>query len=358
MSARFMSRQYVPSGFEILIEIPKLEMGKAWNLWWNVTLSDDPETWDDEVKSINKMQDSLSGLSEDQRLIRAQMAEFCRYHPLFPQSIDILCEEIGTGHFSQPVKMGCEGRGLLESLGYHDSRSLNNQSQEVIKSHSLALEKWLAQARPENSIESRVFGFLGQQTDGKVAFIKKLVSTLNSGKPLLPVIRQLCAEECRNTHGDSIFDVTARPFNCFNCDESAVETPRCQCSYTMLLNAALICSRIPADESSIYELHIFVWENTLAYATAINSWLKGSPTLDFPWPETNRYVTGDNFLEITRRVNSALGKKDETREWLAASLLKTVRSNQRWHKATELIDHYPQATSWLGEMSTTSPPPP
>jgi hypothetical protein len=354
MSARFISHQYVPSGFEILIDIPELEMGKIWNLWWNVTLSDDPETWDSEVILINKMQDRLSALSEDQRLIRAQMAEFCRYHPLFPQSIDILCEEIGTGRFSQPAKMGCEGRGLLDSLGYHDPRSLNNQLQEIIKDYSLTLQKWLAKAHPENPIDSRLFGFLGQQTDGKVAFIKKLVSALNSRKPLLPVIRQLCAEECRNTHGDSIFDVTARPFNCFNCDESAVETPRCQCSYTMLLNAALICSRIPADESSIYELHIFVWENTLVYATAINAWLKDSLALDFAWPETNRYVTGDNFLDITQRINSALGKKDETKEWLAACLLKTVKSNQRWHKRTELIDNYPQATSWLGEISTTS----
>ncbi len=355
MSARFISREYVPSGFEILIEIPGLEMGKAWNLWWNVTLSDDPETWDDEVKSINKMQDRLSILSEDQRLIRAQMAEFCRYHPLFPQSIDILCEEIGTGHFSRPVKIGCEGRSLLDSLGYHDSRSLNNQLQEVLKNYSLTLQKWLSQARPEKSIESRVFGFLGQQTDVKVAFIKKLVSALNSGNPLLPAIKQLCAEECRKTQGESIFDTPVFPFICFSkCDQSSLEEPQCHCCYAMLLDAALICAGTSADESSIYELHVFVWENTLAYAAAINSWLKGSPPQDFPWPETNRYITGDIFTEITQRVNSALGKKDEAKEWLAACLLKTVKSNQRWHKRTELIDHYPQSTSWLGEMSATS----
>jgi len=354
MSARFVSRQYVPSGFEILIEIPGTEMGKIWNLWFNITLSDDPETWDDEVKSINKMQDRLSSLSEDQRLIRAQMAELCRYHPLFPQSIDILCQEIGTGRFYQPVKMGCEGRGLMDSLGYHDPRSLNNQLQEVIKGYSLTLEKWLTQAQPENPTDSRVFGFLGQNTDNNISFVEKLVPALNPEKPSLPAIKQLCAEECRNTHGDSIFNVPARPFNCFNCDESKLEMPRCQCSYAMLLDAALICARMPADKDSIYELHIFVWENILAYATAINSWLQASPPQAFPWPETVHYVTREDFLDITQRVNSALGKKDEAKEWLAASLLKTVSSNQRWHKGTELIDHYPQATSWLTEKLTTS----
>ena len=300
MSARFISRQYVPSGFEILIEIPTIEMGKIWNLWFNITLSDDPETWDDEVKFINKMQDRLKGLSEDHRLIRAQMAEFCRYHPLFPQSIDILCQEIGAGRFSQPAKIGCEGRGLLDSLGYHDPRSLIHQLQETIRSYSLTLEKWLAQAQPENSTDSRVFGFLGQHTDNKISFVEKLISALNPEKPSLPAIKQLCAEECRNTHGESIFDAPARPFNCFNCDESGLETPRCHCSYAMLLDAALICARIPADKDSIYELHIFVWENILAYAAAINSWLQASPPKSFAWPETARYITKDNSIQIAQ----------------------------------------------------------
>ena len=55
-------------------------------------------------------------------------------------------------------------------------------------------------------------------------------------------------------------------------------------------------------------------------------------------------------MSIAQRVHSALGKKDEAKEWLAACLLKTVKNNQRWHKTTELIDSYPQATSWLSEI--------
>ena len=77
MSAKLVAYKYVPPGFEMVIE--KKE-AKAWNLWWNVQLTDDPESWDDEIKAINKMQDRLGELTEDQRLIRAQMAEFCRVH--------------------------------------------------------------------------------------------------------------------------------------------------------------------------------------------------------------------------------------------------------------------------------------
>lgn len=95
-------------------------------------MSDDPETGDPVINIINKKQEALGGLADEQRLIRAQMAEFCRYHPSFPGSIGILCEEIGTGKFFRPVKMGCEGRWLLESLGCHDEESVNNQVKEVL----------------------------------------------------------------------------------------------------------------------------------------------------------------------------------------------------------------------------------
>jgi hypothetical protein len=42
---------------------------------------------------------------------------------------------------------------------------------------------------------------------------------------------------------------------------------------------------------------------------------------------------------------------EEVKEWLAACLLKTLKDNQRWLKAPELIDNYPEATSWLTELS-------
>ena len=79
MSPKLMAHEYVPSGFEIVInnkEICPESSGGIWKLWWNVKLTDDPEAWDKD-KSINKMQDQLVKLSLDHRLIRTQMAEFC-----------------------------------------------------------------------------------------------------------------------------------------------------------------------------------------------------------------------------------------------------------------------------------------
>ena len=364
MVTKLFPYEYVPPGFEIVIdlgsgaehghqgEIVPGSKGGIWNLWWNITLSDNPQTWDDEVMAINKMQEHLGKLTDNYRLIRAQMAEFCRFHPLFPQSIDILCEEIGTGHFSRPVRMGCEGRGLLETLGKQNSQTLDDQRRESLTGHLQALNKWLKQSPQEDATDSMVFGFLGQPTDNKTSFVEKLVSTINPEEPSIVAIRELCRQQCIKTYGETVVNTLARPFNCFKCEQSGREIPNCQCCcYVMLLNSAIICTGTFGEERQLFEQYSFVQENILAYAAAINSWLKGTSPESVQWPQDRQYVTSDSSLQIARNIRSALGKKNQVKEWLAACLLKTVKSNQRWHNRPELIDNFPQATSWLSEIT-------
>lgn len=369
MSNKLFPYQHVPPGFEIVIdlssgaehghqgEIVPSSKGGIWNLWWNITLSDNPQTWDDEVKAINQMQTRLGDLTDDHRLIRAQMAEFCRFHPLFPLNVDILCEEIGAVRFSTLARLGCEGRDLLETLSYHDPESRDNQHADTLKTYADSLSRWLEQSTPENSTDSRVSGFLGQPTDNKISFVEKLVSTINPEERSIVVIRELCREQCIKTHGESVFDTDSFPHCCFKCEQAGREIPNCPCSYVMFLNAALICTgvfgeeRQPGEGRQLFEQHVFLQENTLVYAAAINSWLSDTSPESAKWPQDGQYVTRDSSLQIAQRVHSSLGKKDEVKEWLAACLLKTIISNQRWHNTRELIDDYPQATSWLTELS-------
>jgi hypothetical protein len=127
-------------------------------------------------------------------------------------------------------------------------------------------------------------------------------------------------------------------------------------SHVMLLNAAIICTGVFGEERplgkerELFEQWDFVEENILAYAAAVNSWLSGTLPESFKWPLDGGYVTSDSLLKITRRVHSSLGEKDEVKEWLAACLLKTLKDNQRWLKAPELIDNYPETTSWLAKL--------
>jgi hypothetical protein len=369
MSTELFPYEYVPAGFEIVIDfdsgseswiqgqICPSSKGGIWNLWWNTTLSDNPETWDDEVKAINRMQTSPNKLKDDYRLIRAQMAESCRFHPLFPQSIDILCQEIGIGRFSSSLRLGCEGRGLLETLGKQNSQTLDDQRRESLTGHLQALTKWLAQSPQENAIDSMVSGFLGQPTDSKIIFVKELIATINPEEPSIVAIREICRQQCIKTHGESAVTSDAFPHYCFKCEQSSREIPNCQCCHIMLLNAALICTGVFGEERPLgkerefFEQWGFVEENILAYAAAVNSWLSGTLPESVKWPLDGGYVTSDSASQIAQRVHSSLDKKDEFKEWLAACLLKTLKGNQRWLNAPELIDNYPEVTSWLTELS-------
>jgi hypothetical protein len=352
MGAALLSREYVPSGFEVVIadgEMCPGSSGGIWNLWWNVRLTDDPDSWDREIRSINAMQDGLDALTVDQRLIRAQMAEFCRLSPLFPHSVQILCEEIGTGRFSAPVRMGCEGRGLLNALGYNDAESLREQQSAVLAEYVLALERWLSQSQPETRRDSKVFGFLGQPTKGKEAFVRELAAAIDVEEVAISSLKQLSESECGEAQS------RPRPFNCYNCDGSkeGPSGPGCSCCWAMIIDAGLLCagaSEEPdAQSKADADFRRFVEEHILAYASAINSWLEGASPRPIASPTDVRYIGEDRGLAVAQGVHAALGVRDDAKEWLAACLLKTVKDNQRWHERGELIDGFPKASSWLAK---------
>ncbi len=351
MTGKLLSYECVPLGFEMVIEN---EQVKAWNLWWNTNLTDDPERWDNEIRAINEMQRKLEEPTLDQRLIRAQIAEFCRENPLFPQSVAFLCKEIGNERFTDPVWMGCEGRGLLNSIGYHDGGSLRRQSQETVKNYSQSIKKWLAKGRPESPIEFKIFLFLGQPKDRKENFARRLISTLDSGELSISSLKKLSEEECKETYGSSALEGHVRPFACFGCKAS--EVPDCQCCYSMILDAGLLCVGTFSEKRSMFEeFRRFIEENVLVYSTAINSWLSEAPSRQFKLPNDMHYITKDSGLELIESVRSSLGAKDRTKRWLAACLLKTVKDNQRWHRTPELIDTFPQATSYLRKAGRDLP---
>ena len=350
MSADFLSYQHVPQGFEIVIGNTDVEMGKIWNLWWNVKLLDDPKVWDKEIKVISKIQEGLHELTRDQRLIRAQMAEFCRVSPLFPESVNILCKEIGLGRLTMPQKLGCEGRNLLESLGYHDAESMKEQTTRSLERYRQGLKRWLSGDSPKNPVDAKVSGFLGEVTGSKEGFVKSILPQMESREYSLADTKEMCEAECRRAMGDS-FDTRARPLHCFDCPGSRIGENGllgCACSHGTLLDVGILCTRINDDWTSVLnEYRRFAEEYILAYALSVNSWLMGSAAKPATSLTTCRYITEEIAKEIPVKVHTSLEKKDDVKMWLAACLLKTLKSNQRWHKRDELIDDFPEATSWL-----------
>jgi hypothetical protein len=355
MHAKLMAYESVPPGFEmVIIGSNGIQEVKAWSHWFNIKLSDDPETWDDEIAVINRMQRKLGRLSDEQRLIRAQMAEFCRRHPLFPHSIDILCKEIGAGRFTDPVKIGCEGRDLLDSLGYHTPQSLKEQRERILKNYMQALKKWPDQDCRESSIESKVFRFLGQPTETKRHFVDTLITALNTKEPSISLLKERCGSACRKT---SILDsdLIPFPFGCFTCQSGCAEeasTPVCQCCNSMILDAGLLCAGAPEDDGRIaHAFRRFIEEKIVNYAIVINSWLRDLPLKDIPAPR-------EGVGKTAERIYSFLGAKDDIKVWLTACLLKTIKDGKKHRPEDgvtrpELIDGSPEATSWLREQLRT-----
>lgn len=350
MSAKLMTYQHVPLGFEIIINEPGVGTGRILNLWFNIKMTDDPESWDEEVRFINGMQDRLGLVNMDTRLIRAQIAGFCRVHPFFPGSIDLLCEEIGVDRFSHPINIGCEGRGLLTALGQMDPQESDAMRKASLNGYSQSLYKWENKQNPENLLESKIHGFLGRPTDIKENFIKRLLSTINPDVASISNLKKISNDICIETQGESILERPGRPMSCFKCDgcSDGAAGPNCGCCYGMLLDAALVCVGSSTGKNGVFEeFHRFTQEAILTYCLAINSWLQAVPAESVISITTMRYFTEELERQINQKVHASLGEKNDVKEWLAACLLKTVRDNQRWHKKDELIDSFPQATSWL-----------
>ena len=348
-NAKLMSYEHVPAGFEIAIGNKDVEMGKIWNLWFNITFSDDPEKWDDQIMLINKMQRKLGELSLDQRLIRAQMAELCRRHPTFPSSIDILCKEIGRSRFSEPLNFGCEGRGLLQTLGYHSSDAQTKHRDKILRGYEQSLEKWLIQGQPNSSTDYRLFGYLGQISKTKKAFVRQLLSLISSESPSIALIKRLARNECDKTR--------RKPFwpSCFKtpseCWPQGVVWNGRLCCFFNFIYAGLLCTGMDGDDKAMRDEFLrFIEENVLAYSFALNFWLKGEEPGIAKWLEDAKYVSIEMALQIAKNVQLYLGEKAPVKEWLVACLLKTVKSNHRRSNRVEPIDHFPEATDWFTQQ--------
>jgi hypothetical protein len=95
------------------------------------------------------------------------------------------------------------------------------------------------------------------------------------------------------------------------------------------------------------EYRRFAEEYVLAYTLAVNSWLERAEAKPVDSLIRCVYFTEDIARGIPARVHASLGERDDFKTWLAACLLKTLKSNQRWHGVGELIDGFPEAGSWL-----------
>ncbi len=342
-----MDYTYVPPGFEMALSeedgattLSPGSDGGCWGLWFNVSLSDDPASWDEEVQRLNQLQLTLPAFSDDQRLVRAHMAELCRYHPLFPGSVGKIIGSVGEEKLLDASSVGCEGRGLLRTLGVQTEKLRAEQGRSVAFNASRSLRKALRGDEPASPLEKKYSSLVERIDLDERGTVSWLADVLARGEPETKSFRELCSAHGHRTYGDA--PPTGRPFHCFRCAQGSGP-----CCFSQQTDAALICTSGMDAEEAGELFRRFSEEYVLAYCDALNSWLSDLPPVN-PWADIDTlYVDEEEAKAIAEKTADTLGEKTAIKVWLAGCLLKTLKSNQRWHGREELLDNFLGAVSWL-----------
>ncbi|MFW9843652.1 MAG: hypothetical protein ACFFEV_03675 [Candidatus Thorarchaeota archaeon] len=346
---RLISYQHVPAGFEIVINENSLYPGSGggiWNLWWNVQLSDDPAVWDREIRALNTMQKEIGPLTSDQRHVRIHMAELCRNSDTFPTSLDILCAEIGAEKITTPWNFGCEGRNLRETLGIAanpDDRL--EQRVFLFNSYQIAFSSWIHEKEPENLFEAKVLNYLGDINRNKVELVNALRKLVNPALPSTNSLRDLYIEETRRYFGEPLRQ-------CLNCGEIADIInnqcyPGCSCCERFYIDTLLLVSKFIEPNEMYREMFRYHQECLLGYMFAINSWLIEEESTLVTDVMSPIFLNQQMAKQIPIQVKRLLGERSQVKEWLAGCMLKTMRSNRSLESSTQIIDDFPEASSWL-----------
>ncbi|MFW9786075.1 MAG: hypothetical protein ACFFE2_03625 [Candidatus Thorarchaeota archaeon] len=346
---RLLSYHYVPAGFEIVINDMSMHTdrgGGIWNLWWNVQVSDDPGTWDNEIRALNTMQKESGHLTKNHRYVRIHIAEWCRNDDTFPTSLDILCAEIGNEKITTPWTLGCEGRGLRDSLGIHASPDDRlEQRVFLFNSYQIAFKAWINQREPETLLEAKVRRYLGEVTREKIALVdllrRQLIPTVSSTASL----KEIYKEKTQGISAESL----SQCLDCGNCTDIESERiyPECSCCERFYIDSLLLFQRFIEPNEIYREMFRFHQECLLGYMYAVNAWLiDEEPTLltDVVTPV---FLNQQLAEQIPKQVKRLLGIRTPVKEWLAGCLLKTLRGNRSWKTNHQMIDNYPEASSWL-----------
>jgi hypothetical protein len=202
----------------------------------------------------------------------------------------------------------------------------------------------------ETGVSARVQVYLGQATPQKSLAVGDLLQALEDETMSREAWHGVLCQRVTAVAPDLLGGRPPRPFYCLQCEGANWEGAQgnCACADELALSCGLLAVGVGAGDGALREPEQrLTQEQILAYARALNAWLSGESLNGESWPDEARYITAGLAGEIAGRVVDLLGAHNPAKEWLAACLLKTVASNQRWRKGHELLDDYPEAVSWL-----------
>jgi hypothetical protein len=170
-----------------------------WNIW---AQKKDPADTDEEKQKINKMQQALGTISDNDRYLRIQIACLARCYWTFPNNVDLIINGIVKGWPDLSAAVGCEppwnhnilpllrqGQGYdLTQYSTHHIDDLSREEQIFL--YTEILNSWLVEGdlsrlkkrladKKKAELAGRIYGHLGKSSKLKSLYIHRLCWSLS-----------------------------------------------------------------------------------------------------------------------------------------------------------------------------------
>jgi hypothetical protein len=287
--------------------------------------------WDSDMSVLNKMQVKLGSLSDDVRLIRAQITMFRRCHYAFPDSIAWILENIGELRHVLSRPVGCAlpwwPRTELEHVGKMIETQIN-------------LCRWLNGEEvdpgqpPESAEQLRQFyEWLGERTELKELYVERLLWLPN--KLLFEIDKRI--DELTGTMPDT--DLIRKPrenkygavHDCWHLYFRVFEI------YLRSVGGGSWRAGMPPEGESAKA----IFAAKKSYLFALDFWLRGVPL-----EQAQEECPSES--ETITKTYALLKESNPTKRWLAGCLWKVLKSRESGVRSDE-YDRHPEKvpSEWL-----------
>ncbi len=296
--------------------------------------------WDNDISVLNAMQLKLGGLSDDVRLIRAQIAMFRRCHYNFPNSIFWILDGIGNLSPVLSYPVGCALPWWPRTEVHHLSKIMETE---------INLCRWLNEegvepGQPPESAEQlrQFYEWLGERTELKELYVRRQLPM--AGKDLSAIETRIDELTGTTPDTDPIRKESSRNRygavrDCWHLTFRVLEI------YLRSVGGGRWRAGLPPQGESAKA----VFEEKKSSLLALDLWLR-----DLPLEREQEECPSESAT--IARTYALLKKSSPTKRWLTGCLWKTLKSGDSYAKSDE-YDRHPEKvpSEWLAQQVGNHP---
>ncbi len=343
----------VPIGFEVAIVDGKYVTVPLWD---GGMFMDKEEEWDDEVRFINELQKRLRELDKNARMLRLQIIGNEQCHYKFFQNISKILKGIGR---MSPRK---DVLGHVPNVsGY--LHALEKDRIEMGKAYLRFLELWLqgkSAGEAKNALPQYkhfvdpIYHALGERTPLKKLYVKRMIISFS-----YPVLHWSGEADLSNVDGKTVDVFGVNHPRGLKIDRKIAEARGVKLTYSesnfrnKIQFGDDILAHIVYRGRGLCNHKFFRHLDIILRSIGKGEWRKDNPPRGKERAELAEKISQSVFAldswiaEVEKKkaitenpdarntieeVYDSLGERNQVKEWLAASLWKTMKDNKKYYK--------------------------